>query len=333
MAQDSKETEAFGADSFLDVVSNVVGMLIILVVMVGIRAGRAGMFADEAYVAETEAVASLRSENEAAEAEVLRLGEEMRRVAMQGEALSRERDAIAVMVAAAQKIMDEKQRELDARSQADYGRRREVSEATQRLKAMEEELAAPVTRGPVVQLTSYQTPISKSVTGKELQFQLRAGRITMIPIEELLERFKSDAQAKSYHLRNQYEYSDSIGPVGGFRMQYTLERIDASVEDQVRLGKGMSVVQLAEYTLMPESALLGETLEEAMQSRSQFRADLTPFKPADTTITLWTYEDSFQQYRAVKEVLHNLGYKVAGRPMPHGQPIGGSPHGSRSAAQ
>ncbi len=155
----------------------------------------------------------------------------------------------------------------------------------------------------------------------------------MIPIEELLERFKSDAQAKAYRLRDQYEFTDTIGPVGGFRMQYTLERVDTPIEDQVRLGRGSSIVQLAEYNLIPESIMMGETLTEAQGSRSQFRADLTPYTPADTTVTLWTYEDSFAEYRALKEQLHRMGFTVAGRPMPHGQPIGGSPQGSRSAAQ
>lgn len=326
-------TETFGSDSFLDVVCNVVGMLIILVVIVGIRAGHAGRTAHPDHSKIAAEVASLRGENAAAEAEVIRLHEEMRRVAMQAEFLRRERDAVAVLVAAGEKVLDQKRKELDARSQDDYGRRRKVSEAKQQLAALERQLAAPIDNVPVVRLTSYQTPISKSVNGKELQFQLRGGRVTMIPMEELLERFKSDAQAKAYRLRSQPELTNSIGPVGGFRMQYVLERVDAPIQEQMRAGRAMSLVQLAEYTLVPESSELGETLEEAMASRSQFRADLTPYKPSDTTATLWTYEDSFREYRALKEELHKLGFAVAGRPLPAGQPIGGSPHGSRSAAQ
>jgi hypothetical protein len=333
MPRKTDDTEGFGGDSFLDVVCNVVGMLIILVVIVGIRAGQVGKGTQADHSEEIAAIKRLRSENAAAESDVRRLAEEMQRVAMQTQLLARERDSVAVLVAAAERLLEDKRKELSGRSQEDYARRRELSEAEKKLLAMEQELAAPTAQRPVVQLTSYQTPISKSVQGKELQFQLRAGRITMIPIEELLERFKSDAQAKAHRLRSQYEFTDTIGPIGGFRMQYTLERIDAEQDESGRLGRGMSMVQLAEYNLIPESSLLGETLEEAMGSRSQFRADLTPYKPAETTVTLWTYEDSFREYRALKEELHKLGFAVAGRPMPHGQQIGGSPHGSRSAAQ
>jgi hypothetical protein len=327
------DTEVFGSDSFLDIVCNVVGMLIILVMIVGIRAGQAAKVGSPDLSAELAAIDALRRENGAAEADVIRLHEEMQRVNMQAQILDGERDAIAVMVASGQKLIDERKQALDAKAQADYARRSEVSEATRQLKALEEELAVPTLGAPAVKLTSYQTPMSKSVNGKELQFQLRGGRVIMIPIEELLDRFKSDAQAKAHRLRSQYEFSDTVGPIDGFRMHYTLERVDTPVEDQVRLGRGSSVVQLAEYSLSADSIYMGETLEEAVGSRSQFRADLTPYNARETTVTLWTYEDSFREYRALKEQLHQLGFTVAGRPMPHGQPIGGSPHGSRSAAQ
>jgi hypothetical protein len=333
MRRRTDDTEVFGSDSFLDVVCNVVGMLIILVVIVGIRAGQAGKVTTPDTAAAEQALSALQGEHSAAEAEVLRLANEMRSVAMQAQALSRERDAVAVLVAAGERMLEEQRKALDAHAQDDYGRRRAVADATQQLALLEQQLAAPLDRAPTVKLTSYQTPMSKSVNGKELQFQLRGGRVTMIPIEELLDRFKSDAQAKAYRLRNQPELTETIGPIGGFRMRYVLERIDASVEEQMRAGRSMSVVQLAEYTLIPDSMALGETLDEALASRSQFHADLTPYKPAETTVTLWTYEDSFKEYRALKEDLHRLGYAVAGRPMPHGQPIGGSPQGSRSAAQ
>ncbi len=333
MRKKPDDTEVFGSDSFLDVVCNVVGMLIILVVIVGIRAGQAGRVAKPDHAGDQQALAALQGENAAAEAEVLRLADEMQRVAAQSQALARERDAVAVLVAAGEKLLEDQRKKLDSRSQEDYARRRQVSAAAQQLASLEQQLAAPIAAAPAVKLTSYQTPISKSVNGKELQFQLRGGRVTMIPIEELLERFKSDAQAKAHRLRNQPELTDVIGPIDGFRMQYTLERVDAPIEEQMRSGKTMSVVQLAEYNLLPESTQLGETLEAALGSRSLFHADLTPYKPSQTTVTLWTYEDSFREYRALKEVLHNLGFAVAGRPMPHGQPIGGSPHGSRSAAQ
>ena len=53
----------------------------------------------------------------------------------------------------------------------------------------------------------------------------------------------------------------------------------------------------------------------------------------DTTVTVWTYPDSYAAYRRLKETLQGMGFQCAARPMPEGELIGGSPHGSRSAAE
>jgi hypothetical protein len=53
----------------------------------------------------------------------------------------------------------------------------------------------------------------------------------------------------------------------------------------------------------------------------------------DTTITLWCYPDSFEEFRGLREELHRLGIPTAGRPMPEGAPIGGSTDGSKSVVQ
>ena len=50
-------------------------------------------------------------------------------------------------------------------------------------------------------------------------------------------------------------------------------------------------------------------------------------------MTLWTYPDSFEMYRDLKTELYKLGYPTAGRPLPAGEPIAGSPSGSKSSAQ
>ena len=52
--------------------------------------------------------------------------------------------------------------------------------------------------------------------------------------------------------------------------------------------------------------------------------------PRQYTITVWTYEDSFAEYRRLKKELYSLGYAVAARPIELGMPIGASPTGSKS---
>jgi hypothetical protein len=50
-------------------------------------------------------------------------------------------------------------------------------------------------------------------------------------------------------------------------------------------------------------------------------------------VTVWVYPDSFPEYRKLKESLYHAGFSVATWPRGEGELIGGSPHGSRSAAQ
>ncbi len=55
--------------------------------------------------------------------------------------------------------------------------------------------------------------------------------------------------------------------------------------------------------------------------------------PDRTTVTVWVYPDSFNQFRTLKAELFRRRFLTAGRPLPEGHPIGGSPDGSRSASQ
>jgi len=98
-------------------------------------------------------------------------------------------------------------------------------------------------------------------------------------------------------------------------------------------GRAGSYVQLTKWELIPVSGQLGETLEEAIQNDSTFRSRLSLLSPRDYTLTLWVYNDSFEEFRALRKELYHLGYSIAGRPLPEGVPIGGSPHGTKSAAE
>ena len=87
------------------------------------------------------------------------------------------------------------------------------------------------------------------------------------------------------------------------------------------------------WELIPTSAQLGESLQDAIAEGSRLNARLARLDPESTTITLWTYPDSFEAYATLKQELHRLGFDAAARPLPRGVRIAGSPNGSRSTAQ
>ena len=78
---------------------------------------------------------------------------------------------------------------------------------------------------------------------------------------------------------------------------------------------------------------LGEPVDEAFGTHADLKRRLERSSPEATTVTIWTYPDSFGDFRKLKKTLFELGYTTAARPLPQGILIGGSPSGSKSAAQ
>jgi hypothetical protein len=168
---------------------------------------------------------------------------------------------------------------------------------------------------------------------QEIQFQLLGGRIAAIPLDELVQALKQNAQQERYRLLGLPELTDTIGPVGGFRLRYTLERHDVSAETAMLTGQRGSYARLRRWTLIPVSSQLGEPVDAALAEGSEFRRALSELRPGRETITIWTYQDSFGSFRQIKKELYGLGFSVAARPLPLDVPISGSPEGSKSAAE
>ena len=93
------------------------------------------------------------------------------------------------------------------------------------------------------------------------------------------------------------------------------------------------MIGVEQFTLEPIDEVVGELIDDALRPGSQFQRVLSQYERGRTTITLWVYPTSFQDFRAVKHHLYPLGFAVAGRPLQEGRPIGGSVYGTRSSAQ
>lgn len=326
---------AFGSDSFLDVVANMVGILIILVMVVGLRLRNSGLAQVErpANSRQQAELAGLTQE-EAALSEVVRTLELRRQeLAAVAAARSAERNDLQVAVNLAEQNLQSAQAHLDSAGQAAF-ELEQTAAARERLLA--ELQAALQSLGSqeetTVEVVSYQTPLSQSVLQNEVHFQLRGGRIAWIPMDELVVLFKQHAQDRAYRLRDQPVLTETIGPLDGWRLRYTLDRVNVAMEENGMPAMG-SFARLQQFQLIPTSHDLGELVAEALQSRSQFRSALTDVSPERTTVTLWVYPDGFADFQQVKHELTRLGFGVAARPLPEGLLIGGSPNGSRSSAQ
>jgi hypothetical protein len=327
------QEEAFGNDSFLDVVAKIVGILIILVVVASTRIKNLPSLLSPELRSKEQAVAALKDAEAsmtALEQDVMELNNEMQKVSLTTASRYQERAVLAHILAQKQRELEEERNSLDGQSREQYDLEHALATAEAKLKqATRLKREVDLSPAPTIEIKTYPTPISQVVYGKELHFRLKRGLVAPIPMEALLEKFKRRAHEQFDRLQNEREFSDIVGPVDGFRLKYIIERVDMPPES----GRSGSYGQLRQFILLPMSEELGETLEDALMRQSRFVTALTGLDPRHTTITLWTYDDSFAIFRELRKQLHELGFSVAGRPLVEGQPIAGSPHGSKSAAQ
>lgn len=323
MRKRREEGEGMGSDSFLDVVANMVGIVIILVMVAGLRSRQAPKRVAEklAGAPEVQALVQQEAAAQALKAEVQRLADETAAVGAQGALAFRQREALAFEAARGRRDLEQERQALDATRRTQFDHDRRLAAARAELSDLERRRAAAAeTPAKQVQIINYATPISRLVEGKEEHFQLRGGLIARVPMDEFVERVPDELKQQAWKLRQLPEVTSTIGPIDGFRMRYLI----------VRAG---NMIRLQQFELLPVSKDLGEPLQVALAPGSEFSRTIAGHTPRRTTITLWVYPDSFSEFRALKDHLRELGFVTAGRPLPADHPIGASIYGSRSAAQ
>lgn len=358
----------FGSDSFLDVLANMVGILIILIVIACVRAGRTPVLPPlegPELVETAEPIASITEQVDAEPVigpepivEVPELGpedlepprelvlqlksveteitglrsrhfateEELKKLREQAEAARQEADA-------AEKAASDEKRDLEehkirvARLQQSLGDRKDI--LTGLLADFED---AKNARAPVVKVKHRLAPISQEIQGPEVHFRLLGNRVSVVPLDELVERLKFQLERQKDWLARHSRHQAVVGPVGGYSLQYVVERQQLSPMEERKLGYGAFRVGVASWELVPERDVPTESVEEALRRGSRFAIALQA-APENATLTFWVYPDSFGLYRKLQEASHAEGFVVAARPLPKGVAIAGSPNGTRSAGQ
>ncbi len=271
-------------------------------------------------------MAALELETANLTAEMETLENDLQNASMVSASRGRERDSLLLLEAQARKLLDDKRNTLGARQQEEYDLRRQLADRERSLDRLTRDLqdAAATPAEKAVEIENYPTPISHTVHGHEAHFQLKHGRITPVPIDAAIEELRNDVKRTARKLESMSEVTETIGPIGDFRLRYTLSKM--------MISSTQAALDIS-FVMLPLSEPQGETLERAMAQRSEFRDAIAKTNPRHTTITLWAYPDSFAIYRTLKKELYKQGFAVAGRPLPMNQPIGGSPQGSKSAAE
>ncbi len=356
-------------DSFLDIVANLVGILVILIMVIGVRARDAWQATDPKGTPEVVAdvsppvastvelpespeptvpqpstndesladlqLAILEANGKATSVhrDIAEMDAHIREIERLTEIAEAERNEMQLLVSMAEQSLEKRRQSLDDQQRIALEQSKAVDDSRVELASLlakKSALASEVGEPNILQ--HHPTPIAKAVFGAEEHFRLLQGRLSFVPINEMTHMLRRDAENKLWKLGSADAVTETIGPVDGYRMKYTLNRRERRVMTEAG-PRVQRMVELERFVMVPQSEALGEAVADALSAGSQFQRRLADWIPDQTTVTIWTYPDSFPEFRQLKDYLATRGFTVAARPLPRGYPIGGSPDGSTSSAE
>jgi hypothetical protein len=328
-----------GQDSFLDVITNIVGILILLVMIVGVRSVRARHSAANDDSAETsqvgQRVQAVYAAATGSERDLRKLIQRYVSTRQEVQLRERERLILNTVVAEAEHEIAERRAELDSQDQHDFDIRRQLGEAQLTLDDLTREQMALMTEElDVEEIQCEPTPLARVVTGKEVHLLLADDHVAVVPFDELLEQLKADAEANVWRLREQDELERTVGPVNGFRLRYWFVKA-ALVARNNNTGTVVAgqFPRFSHCYFLPVTTPIGEPAVESLRPNSELRQFLRRLNAQGTTVTIWTYPGNYDRLREVKRAIRELGFQIALRPLPKGMPIGASRTGTESVTE
>lgn len=336
-----------GQDSFLDVLTNMVGIIILLVVVVGLRTSQATIRAAVDQVrakvglanpAAEEKLAASKRAAASAEVELKGLMQQVVNVHDETSLREKERDYLTTYVAAFKQELDDRRAALTADKQRDFDLRRKLAESQQTLDNLGREHVALLAQPSEVEAIENQpTPIARRMTGKELILHVAAGHVAVIP-EQLFDEMIEDVKANLWRLRDQSQFTSSVGPINGFRLRYkvgmTSVRLagepDRNLPGSSKRFAVMVKPELVWYEIIPESSPLGEPVAMALAPQSALRQALQEHPPETNTLVVVVYPDSISELHQLKRELYSEGYSTADIPRPMGRRLRCSIHAGRA---
>lgn len=336
----------FSFDSFLDIVANVIGVIIrlILVAWVGARSYTESMKTFEPeppppLAAKVAQVEPAREQDDPLHPELglARKALDEARAMLADKLKSADEHQAQVLdlkasilrVAAEQRELSDRVTELD-RLLAEKGTQVKLASVTaeqlqQRSQEIRDEISKIQSIPSQKKALRYHTPVSRTVDSEELFFECKAGRVTFIDLKAFLREVENSRESLSRKLAHRGAATETYGPIGAFQMRFTVERKGPVLDGRMAVEPS--------WTLEAVALERGETLLEAASPRSDFRQIVDRLEPGQTVVTFWVYPDSFELFRHLRDHLYQRGVEVAGRPLLEHILIGGSSKGRASRGQ
>jgi hypothetical protein len=330
-----------GHDAFLDIVANLVGILIILVVVLGTQSQSAIREIQEQTKAEQvtppsnsqmETLTKYSMAAAHAQADSDRFEQNIKQLDAQIERRKQQRGILMDLLAKATTAWEQRKQELDAQSTRLAAENVELERNESALSRLQGERKRLEDQpDPVVAVEHLPTPMAKTVFGEEVHFRLKENRLSVVPIDQLIAEIRRDfARVSSGSRVGQLDAA--VGPIRGYVARYVMDK------SRQRMMRGGSMttgtrIQLVGMMVEPLNEPHGTPVDQVLIDGKELDIELAGRTPGKTTITVWVYPDSYAAFRQLKEHLYAKGYATAARPLPAGKPITGGPGGTRSSAQ
>ena len=334
-----RATLEMGQDAFLDIVANLVGVLIILVVVLGTQSHEAIHEIVEDSVTENHALPEQMSALEeqamraaAAQRDSNRLETTIRQFDNEIASRNQQRAMLLDLLAEARIAWEDSKQHLNADATEAAAKEIEISRIEKELAELSgERERIEGEPEPIIAVAHLPTPMAKTVFGDELHFRLKDNLVSVVPIERLIEEMKQEMQ-RSLQSSREGQLETAIGPVRGYVAHVEMNRSSELISrgGQIRNATGVEVTGM---TIEPLKEPHGQHISNVLAGSSELDIELAGRDPATTTITVWVYPESFAAFRQLKEHLYRKGFATAARPLPQDFPIGVSRNGSRSTAQ
>ncbi len=329
-----------GQDSFLDIVANLVGILIILVVVVGAQA--------TSFKKEVVSTEDLDQQLVDQEKELEHLEQQAYRMTVDNHQLEKdisdekfltksladERHAKMMQLEMARREIERRTQDWDDLQKEVLVRKTTIDALKQQLTQVHSTMNAwqheEVTR--VETIEHFPTPIVKTVFTDEIHFRLSQGKISFVPMQPLIDEMKSQWKVVAENLSNSDQAIETVGPIDGYRLQYELRKKQVTRNARNGVVRG-SAIEFDHFVILPTDQGQGEALGQALHPDGIFSRRLADRRPERTTVSIWVYPDSYNDFMMLKKELHQRGFQIASWPLDEGRPISGGPNGFKTSAQ
>lgn len=349
MTHDETEEGLPGQDSFLDIVANMVGILIILVMVVGVRASHVASLpstganqGDAATSADSGDAGPIKSQLEEAVREALSQRREVEGKLSRAQQMRREAELadakrleLSMMRSQLEQEIEQRRDALDDEKKSEFDVQRQIAAAQIKLSDLtQEQLALLDAPTEVEEIESVPTPLATEVTGDEIHVRLKHRLLAVVPVKLLLAEVEQRGLGYLRRgLREKDSAADVYGPIAGFRMRLYLEVLTEGPPRSSPLHgpQRRTMVQMGEF--LPASDELGQRVEQALLPDSPLMQLLRDRRLTHPALVVWAYPDSYDDLGVIKRSMWELGIPLAIRPLDMDQRIVFSSHGTKSSAQ